>query len=152
MYKSLQLHAWNHKFPPRKHLGHYMFLGGQWVFWGASGFSDSLAPRASGCHSPMSRPGSDRKRQAQKDFFIEGFCNPTRDNLPALGANSWINTLKLWQYRHWLQHGTSSLTIAVRLPTLLILLVCTCVRDGTIPLPMSGPWELDVVHVIKRAV
>ena len=32
------------------------FLGGQWVFWGASGFSDSLAPRASGCHSPMSRP------------------------------------------------------------------------------------------------
>ena len=33
-----------------------MFLGGQWVFWGASGFSDSLAPRASGCHSPMSRP------------------------------------------------------------------------------------------------
>ena len=27
------------------------------VFWGASGFSDSLAPRASGCHSPMSRPG-----------------------------------------------------------------------------------------------
>ena len=36
MYKSLQLHAWNHKFPPRKH------LGGQWVFWGASGFSDSL--------------------------------------------------------------------------------------------------------------
>ena len=56
MYKSLQLHAWNHKFPPRKHLGHYMFLGGQWVFWGASGFSDSLAPRASGCHSQMSRP------------------------------------------------------------------------------------------------
>ena len=56
MYKSLQLHALNHKFPPRKHLGHYMFLGGQWVFWGASGFSDSLAPRASGCHSPMSRP------------------------------------------------------------------------------------------------
>ena len=50
MYKSLQLHAWNQKFPPRKH------LGGQWVFWGASGFSDSLAPRASGCHSPMSRP------------------------------------------------------------------------------------------------
>ena len=37
-------------------LVHYMFLGGQWVFWGASGFSDSLAPRASGCHSPMSRP------------------------------------------------------------------------------------------------
>ena len=32
------------------------FLGGQWVFWGASGFSDSLAPWASGCHSPMSRP------------------------------------------------------------------------------------------------
>ena len=31
-------------------------FGGQWVFWGASGFSDSLAPRASGCHSPMSRP------------------------------------------------------------------------------------------------
>ena len=32
MYKSLQLHAWNHKFPPRKHF---------WVitcFWGASGF------------------------------------------------------------------------------------------------------------------
>ena len=29
----------------------------EWVFWGASGFSDSLAPRASGCHSPMSRPG-----------------------------------------------------------------------------------------------
>ena len=56
MYKSVQLHAWNHKFPPRKHLGHYMFLGGQWFFWGASGFSDSLAPRASGCHSPMSRP------------------------------------------------------------------------------------------------
>ena len=56
MYKSVQLHAWNHKFPPRKHLGHYMFLGGQWVFWGASGFSDSLAPRASCCHSPMSRP------------------------------------------------------------------------------------------------
>ena len=30
-----------------------------WVitcFWGASGLSDSLAPRASGCHSPMSRP------------------------------------------------------------------------------------------------
>ena len=24
MYKSVQLHAWNHKFPPRKHLGHYM--------------------------------------------------------------------------------------------------------------------------------
>ena len=58
MYKSVQLHAWNHKFPPRKHLGHYMFLGGQWVFWGASGFSDSLAPRASGCHSPMSRPAT----------------------------------------------------------------------------------------------
>ena len=58
MYKSVQLHAWNHKFPPQKHLGHYMFLGGQWVFWGASGFSDSLAPRASGCHSPMSRPGT----------------------------------------------------------------------------------------------
>ena len=40
-----------------------MFLGGQWVFWGASGFSDSLAPRASGCHSPMSRPemAEDRK-------------------------------------------------------------------------------------------
>ena len=38
------------------YLGHYMFLGGQWVFWGASGFSDSLAPRASGCHGPMSRP------------------------------------------------------------------------------------------------
>ena len=56
MYKSMQLHALNHKFPPRKHLGHYMVLGGQWVFWGASGFSDSLAPRASGCHSPMSRP------------------------------------------------------------------------------------------------
>ena len=37
-------------------LVHYMFLGGQWVFWGASGFSDSLAPQASGCHSPMSRP------------------------------------------------------------------------------------------------
>ena len=41
MYKSVQLHAWNHKFPPRKHLGHYMFwgggavgfLGGQWIFW-----------------------------------------------------------------------------------------------------------------------
>ena len=49
MYKSVQLHA-------AKNLGHYMFLGGQWVFWGASGFSDSLAPRASGCHSPMSRP------------------------------------------------------------------------------------------------
>ena len=32
------------------------FKGGQWVFGGASGFSDSLAPRASGCHSPMSRP------------------------------------------------------------------------------------------------
>ena len=48
--------TWNHKFQPRKHLGHYMFLGGQWVFWGASGFSDSLAPRASGCHSPTSRP------------------------------------------------------------------------------------------------
>ena len=44
MYKSVQLHAWNHKFPPQKHLGHYMFLGGQWVFFGASGFSDSLAP------------------------------------------------------------------------------------------------------------
>ena len=58
MYKSVQLHAWNHKSPPRKHLGHYMFLGGQWVFWGASGFSDSLAPRASGCLSPMSRPVS----------------------------------------------------------------------------------------------
>ena len=28
MYKSVQLHAWNHKFLPRKHLGHYMFLGG----------------------------------------------------------------------------------------------------------------------------
>ena len=27
-------------------------------FLGASGFSDSLAPWASGCHSPMSRPGS----------------------------------------------------------------------------------------------
>ena len=56
MYKSVQLHVWNHKFPPWKHLGHYMFLGGQWVFCGASGFSDSLAPLASGCHSPMSRP------------------------------------------------------------------------------------------------
>ena len=32
MYKSVQLHVWNHKFPPRKHLGHYMFLGGQWFF------------------------------------------------------------------------------------------------------------------------
>ena len=39
MYKSVQLHARNHKFPPRKHLGHYMFLGGpvgflggQWIF------------------------------------------------------------------------------------------------------------------------
>ena len=41
----------------KNNLVHYMFLGGQWVFWGASGFSDSLAPRASGCHSPMSRPG-----------------------------------------------------------------------------------------------
>ena len=42
MYKSVQLHAGNHTFPPRKHLGHYMFflggggavgfLGGQWIF------------------------------------------------------------------------------------------------------------------------
>ena len=34
-------------------LVHYMLLGGQCFFLGASGFSDSLA---SGCHSPMSRP------------------------------------------------------------------------------------------------
>ena len=41
-----------------------MFLGGQWVFWGASGFSDSLAPRASGCHSPMSRPELPLRKKA----------------------------------------------------------------------------------------
>ena len=40
MYKSVQLHAWNHKFPPRKHFwvitcfwGPVGFLGGQWIFW-----------------------------------------------------------------------------------------------------------------------
>ena len=32
------------------------FWGASGFFGGASGFSDSLAPRASGCHSPMSRP------------------------------------------------------------------------------------------------
>ena len=40
MYKSLQLHAWNHKFPPRKH------LGGQWVFWGASGPPGQWLPQS----------------------------------------------------------------------------------------------------------
>ena len=39
MYKSLQLHAWNHKFPPRNiwvitcFWGPVGFLGGQWIFW-----------------------------------------------------------------------------------------------------------------------
>ena len=57
MYKSVQLHAWNHKFPPRKNVCHYMFLGGPVVFFGgAVDFLIHWPPRASGCHSKMSRP------------------------------------------------------------------------------------------------
>ena len=49
-------------------LVHYMFLGGQWVFWGASGFSDSL-PQYNGCHSTMSRPEYWLKIEEFYSFF-----------------------------------------------------------------------------------
>ena len=52
-------------------------------FLGGHGFSDSLAPRASGCHPPMSRPGQDYR------------CRPTVKQL--LIGNVQLNWPKLFQ-------------------------------------------------------
>ena len=81
MYKSVQLHALNHKFPPRKHLGHYVFLGASGFFGGPVDFLIHCPPRASGCHSPMSRPDNARLMwRSLMEYFVL-FLSPEPEHL-----------------------------------------------------------------------
>ena len=45
-------------------------IGGQWIFWGASDFSNLLAPRASGSRRLMLRAGDQERQFKEKETFV----------------------------------------------------------------------------------